>query len=147
MCLRNCVQWHSLTNVQRKITQVRSTSLLMQRLWMFRIIDFNDIPALAAFWKCIHFLTWQYCFSYEVEFFAETSIKALSLSQVTHISQHVNFFSQYLGTQDCISSCVAVLWCSHHKHSHLNFQEKQLRSPLHHPPVSLKKMSYKFQKR
>ena len=46
MCLRNCVQWHSLTNVQRKITQVRNTSLLTQRLLKFRTIDLNDIHAL-----------------------------------------------------------------------------------------------------
>ena len=43
MCLRNCVQWHSLTNVQRKITQVRNISLLTQRLLKFRTIDSNDM--------------------------------------------------------------------------------------------------------
>ena len=139
MCLRNCVQWHSLTNVQRKITQVRNTSLLTQRLLKFKTIDLNDIHALriAAIWKCIQF------FDLTILLFIWGGIFWWG----TRISHYINFFPQYLGTQDCISSCVAVLWCSHHKHSHLNFQEKQLRSPLHHPPVSLKKMSYRFQKR
>ena len=139
MCLRNCVQWHSLTNVQRKITQVRNTSLLTQRLLKFRTIDLNDIHALriAAIWKCIQF------FDLTILLFIWDGIFWWG----TCISHHINFCPQYLGTQDCISSCVAVLWCSHHKHSHLNFQEKRLRSPLHHLPVSLKKMSYRFQKR
>ena len=139
MCLRNCVQWHSLTNVQRKITQVRNTSLLTQRLLKFKTIDLNDIHALriAAIWKCIQF------FDLTILLFIWGGIFWWG----TCISHQINFCPQYLGTQDCISSCVAVLWCSHRKHSHLNFQEKQLRSPLHHPPVSLKKMSYRFQKR